>query len=458
MSRTLLEQLVTRLAATVGAGFPSAVRDRAALCVLDSVACAIGGQDLPSTRAAQRAAARIDGAGPVPLWGTALTTSLTGAVFANAVAAHGLIHEDMHPASRVHAGTVVIPAALAVAGELDTPVERLLDAVVLGYEAIGQLGDVFDQPAFVRGTLRPSGVLGPFGAAVAVGHLLDLPPDQLVAALAIASSASGGATEWARAGTSDVFAQNALAARGGVQAAFLAAEGLTGPRTAIEGPAGMLAALRLEAGELPTPAPTSLAIDAAYFKRFPACAFTQETVLAGQRLRESVDPASIRALRIESYDMAAYYPGCDNADSLDDPISRQMSNQFNLAATLVDGAPSPSRLLGPLPAEIRRLAQVTSVRSVPELAAQYPARPASRVVATLDDGSVHSAEASGVGLSADEVVEKYRRYSHGRLTTAQAERFRSILFEERGRSSRDLVAPLQSAAEVSLTPPEETRA
>ena len=92
-----------------------------------------------------------------------------------------------------------------------------------------------------RGFHAP-GTTGPFGAAVAVGRLLQLDADAMTNALGIAGSLACGLMEFARSGTGAMVKRLHLgrAAESGVLAASLAADGFTGPRSVLEGEAGFL--------------------------------------------------------------------------------------------------------------------------------------------------------------------------------------------------------------------------
>src|SRR5438445_3156151 len=91
-----------------------------------------------------------------------------------------------------------------------------------------------------RGFHAP-GTTGPFGAAVAAGHLLRLDAGRMANALGIAGSLAGGLLEFAR-GDGGMVKRLHLgrASEAGVLAASLAAAGFTGPRTISEGEFGFL--------------------------------------------------------------------------------------------------------------------------------------------------------------------------------------------------------------------------
>ena len=91
-----------------------------------------------------------------------------------------------------------------------------------------------------RGFHAP-GTTGPFGAAVACGHLLGLDAARMTNAIGIAGSLAGGLLEFAKGDGGTVKRLHlGRASEAGVLAASLAAAGFAGPRTVLEGEFGFL--------------------------------------------------------------------------------------------------------------------------------------------------------------------------------------------------------------------------
>src|SRR6266481_513226 len=102
-----------------------------------------------------------------------------------------------------------------------------------------------------RGFHAP-GTTGPFGGAVAAGHLQRLGPTAMTNELGIAGSLAGGLLEFAR-GDGGMVKRLHLgrASEASVLAASLAADGLEGPRTVLEGEFGFLKVVLHEMGRGP---------------------------------------------------------------------------------------------------------------------------------------------------------------------------------------------------------------
>ena len=94
-----------------------------------------------------------------------------------------------------------------------------------------------------RGFHAP-GTTGPFGAAIACGHLFGFDAEHMTNALGIAGSLSSGLVAFARSGDGAMVKRLHFgrASEGGLLAASLAADGFTGPSTVLEGDCGFLKA------------------------------------------------------------------------------------------------------------------------------------------------------------------------------------------------------------------------
>ncbi|MFT5172939.1 MAG: 2-methylcitrate dehydratase PrpD, partial [Gammaproteobacteria bacterium] len=224
-----------------GTTLPTEVRRKAGLCLLDFLAACLRARELEWSRQALELVRRGGSRADATLIGTDLQAAATEAAFANATAGHGLIREDMHVASACHIGVVVIPAALAVAEREGASGADLLAAIVAGYEITARLGRAVLSQAFAA-HFRPTGTIGPFGAALAAARLAALSRDETVAALGFAGNLGAGLNEWPWSGGTEIYFHAGNAARAGVQAADLGAIGALASATIVEGAGGLLAA------------------------------------------------------------------------------------------------------------------------------------------------------------------------------------------------------------------------
>src|SRR6202040_4262915 len=102
--------------------------------ILDTLAAMISGSDLPPGRAAMRFVQTYGGDKTATVVASNVLCGAIEAALVNGMLAHSDETDDSHSPSRTHPGCAVIPAALAVGESLHASGERLLRAVVLGYD------------------------------------------------------------------------------------------------------------------------------------------------------------------------------------------------------------------------------------------------------------------------------------------------------------------------------------
>jgi aconitate decarboxylase len=206
---------------------PREVLEHAKLCLLDTLGCGLFGTTLPWTQIVHDVVAELGDDGRAVVWGTGRRGSCADAALVNGSAVHGFELDDLHQRSIVHPGSVVVPAALAVAehvGSVDG--RRFLTAVVAGYEVAARVGMSVGAAHLIQGW-HPTGTHGTLGAAAAAGVVLGLTPDQMAHALGTAGSQSAGLM--AAQYSSMVKRLHAgRAAQSGVYSALLAARGYMG--------------------------------------------------------------------------------------------------------------------------------------------------------------------------------------------------------------------------------------
>src|SRR6266581_2196652 len=187
-------------------------------------------------------------------------------------------------------GTAVqaLPPALATAQQQAGISGRsLIAAFVAGNEVMIRIGRATGHTNEARGFHAP-GNTGPFGAAIACGHLLGLDTGRMSNALGIAGSLAGGLLEFAK-GDGGMVKRLHLgrASEAGVLAASLAASGFTGPRTVLEGQFGFLRVFctEFEVAELTKGLGRDFVTTSTVLKRYPVHATAHAAVRAVRDLQ-----------------------------------------------------------------------------------------------------------------------------------------------------------------------------
>lgn len=219
---------------------PPPVQARTKELVLDLLGVAVRGSAEPSSRSVAAFARAVCATGGASVIGGGFATDALWATLANGAAAHAVEMDDVTTVSSLHPGTVVIPAALAVAEERGSATPELLTAIVAGYEVMMRVGNALGAASAYRRGFHPTGVAGVFGATAAAGYLLGLSAGQLTHALGIAGTMAAGSLEYLSDGSWTKRLNPGWAAHAGTSAATLAAQGFTGPATVFEGRLGLL--------------------------------------------------------------------------------------------------------------------------------------------------------------------------------------------------------------------------
>jgi len=222
---------------------PPQVVGRIKDCITDTVADILYGGQLPWSRMIIAHALRTGPGGKSRILGIGGTAvQAPSAALAHGAMAHAFELDNLtDPDSGSHPGATMFSAGLAVAQERNLSGRELIVAMAAGGECMIRIGSAAKDTIEPHGFHAP-GTTGPFGGAIAVGHLLRFDAGKMTNTIGIAGSLSAGLMEFAYAGNGAMVKKLHLgrAAESGVLAASLADEGFTGPSTVIEGEAGYL--------------------------------------------------------------------------------------------------------------------------------------------------------------------------------------------------------------------------
>jgi 2-methylcitrate dehydratase PrpD len=344
--------------------------ERAALFVVDTLACAVGARDTVPARA-------IAAVAP---WGTGDTGRKA---FHFGGLAHILELDDLHRTSVTHPGTVIIPAAAALAEAGNADGRAFLTAVLHGYEATCRIGNAVGK-AHYR-VWHNTATCGPFGAAMAAAHLLSLDDERTVWALGNAGTQASGLWEFLAAGAMSKHLHTARAAESGVLAALLAREGFTGPASILEGEKGFFVGLCPDpnpSAVLAEPsAPWQLALTS--IKPWPCCRHTHPAIDAAIALHGRVAGRPIAEVSIGSY--RAGIDVCDRPQP-QEPYGAKFSLQHCVAAALADGRVAEASFGGEARERLAGLRAKTTLGLDEAVNAGYPGAWGARVTVTLESG------------------------------------------------------------------------
>jgi 2-methylcitrate dehydratase PrpD len=337
---TLVDRIGRFAAGLTWDTIPQAIADRTRDRVLDAVSTAVAGRLAdPFKPVAAILAAEAPGSATVLATGRTATAAMVA--FANGVATHALLYEDLSLASADHPGCVIVSAALAAAetspfADSHRPtVGDLLLGVLAGYEVQLFLGALAGQGVIRRG-FRPTSVFGAVSAAVAAAKVWRLPAEQIAGAAGIGANFAGGLTEAWSHGSHEPYMQAGMAAQQGLLAARLAASGASCAPPIFEGPNGYLRAFADATLDGTIELADPWRITEVICKPYPCSGGKIGAIDSARAIREDgLDPAEIARVRVWLPALYYSYPGANRKAPFASMSQAQASGQFCVAAALL---------------------------------------------------------------------------------------------------------------------------
>ena len=211
------QALARFLASTRWEDLPAPIRREAKRALLNISGCILAGLREPTTRQ--------------------VTKALEDRAVILGAAANALDFDDTHLPTVIHPGPPVAAALFALADEHEFSGREMLLAYVLGVEAACRIGNIVSPGHYQHGWHITSSC-GVFGAAAAAAKVLRLDEGKTHCALALAATQASGLVEML--GSAARALNPGFAARNGIAAALLAAEGIQAPAQPIEGLRGFV--------------------------------------------------------------------------------------------------------------------------------------------------------------------------------------------------------------------------
>ena len=362
---------------------PESVAEQARLLLLDYLGVAAAGAVLEdSSRMAREVACALGGAPEASAFGLQQSIPAPLAAFVNGATAHGIEMDDTHARASSHPGAMIWSTALAVAEREGLTGAELMPAAAVGYEVACRVAYAARPPSMYQRGFHPTSTSGVFGAAVAAACLLDLSPEETLAAVGIAGSFAAGNMEYLAQGTLTKRLQPAQAAHSGVLAALLARQGYTGPASILEGRFGFLHAFSDEGapGALTARLGETWEITQTGVKIFGCCRYMQSPIEAALRAvqSETWSPEEVQQIRV-----GLVAPGweivVEPIEQRFEPKTRvdaQFSLPFGIATALVHGQAMATEFRDEQLSDpaILELARKVSVERDAALDREYPER------------------------------------------------------------------------------------
>ncbi len=225
--RTMIDALTGFARDLTWQDVPQDTRDVLRLSLLDWVSVAKAGVDEPVSKAVRDMVLAEAGAGRSHVFGTDMLLPARAAALSNGATSHALDYDDTHFLHIGHPSVAVFSATLAVAEQVGATGQAFLEAALVAFEASCRIGAWLGRDHYEAG-FHMTATAGCFGATLGAARLLGLDQAQIGAALGLASTRASGLK--AQFGSMGKPYNAGLAAANGVEAALLAANGMTSDR------------------------------------------------------------------------------------------------------------------------------------------------------------------------------------------------------------------------------------
>jgi 2-methylcitrate dehydratase PrpD len=404
---------------------PDRVREHCKNLLLDALACAVAGHRGEEThQLAALASALAQSDESSVIGGDHL--SLAGATLLNGYLITAVTMCDVHRSTMTHITPEVVPPALGVAERDKRSGRDLLVALAAGCEVTTRIGIGLDYPAFRGRGFHGPGVIGPFGAAAAVGRLRGFDAETMAKAFGLAGSQAGGT--YAAWGTPTVKFHQCRGALSGLMAALLAEQKFVATREFLTAKDGGLYVSYSNGGK-PDAVTTDLGrrweLEQIALRLWPSASLTQgmNTALFDLVEQHGIDPAAIKTVRVAlaqtAFDMHGKLPRYSGK------FEALISGHYAAAVTLHDRALTlaqfePARYDDP---KVRRFAQEqVDIRPDPALTGSQAVVDIEMAGgATLRARCDHPRGSLENPLTRAQVEDKFRTYATERLPLARVE-------------------------------------
>jgi 2-methylcitrate dehydratase len=411
---------------------PSVAVHEAKRRFIDSLATAVGAMPAEAFAIARKCAARVQSNPGATLLGGG-RSSVEWATFVNGLLIRYLDYNDTYLSLEPAHPSDNLAPVLAVGESVGASGKDLLLAAVLAYEIQCRFCDA--------ASLRKHGIdhvtYGAISSAVAACKLMGLTPLQTTHAIGLAGVCNV-ALRQTRSGELSTWKGCAFAnaARNGVFAATLAAEGLTGPAPIFEGDLGLFKLVTQQPFTLPPLGSKSVPfmINQTYIKYWPAEYHSQSAIDAALQLRQELggNVADVETIDIHTFE--ASYNIIGKYREAWAPRTRETADHslpYCTAVALLDGDVTlrqfdPERFTA---ADIVALTARVKIHLDDALTPRYPRGIPNRITLTLKNGRTLVRE-----------VEFPRGHAMNPMTDAEVEAKFRRLFEPRyGKERADKV-------------------
>lgn len=259
---------------------PPSVIDHAKKCLLDFIGVAIRSAREEISRKIYDFFKKQGGVKEASVIRYSHKTTCAYAALINGSMAHVLELDDGHIVGHVHPGVTSITAALAVGENIGASGKQLITALAAGYEAVIRIGDAVTPSAIYDRGIHAPGLMGAFGASVAVANLLKLNDTGMTHAIGNCCLTPVAPFQTFTEGAVIKEFYGGWPAFVGTLAALMAKEGFTGPLKLLEGKMGFCRTVAddYDLKKITDNLGSKWRMCESYFKKHASCSFSHTTM------------------------------------------------------------------------------------------------------------------------------------------------------------------------------------
>ncbi len=320
---------------------PEGIIERMKWVILDATGCIAGAATTEAGRYYADYIKAFEDKEEATVFGFPFRTSIRSAAYANGTLAEMLEYQDGYTKGGVHPASSVIPSVFSVSEHLDLSGEEVITALVAGYEVTNRISEAI-HPGHLSKGFQPTGTVGAIGSAVAVGKLLGFDAEKMKNAIGIAAFTlpiSVGDNLWGRYSIKPL--HGGLAARCGVESAYLAALGISG--CPLEGEASLrrgfcsITCDEPDMDKIINNLGEKYTIDELYFKPYSCCRQLHSAIDVALDLmeKEGFGYEDIERIVARTDDFTSKIPGIVKTDINSSIVDCQFSLKYAIAVAFI---------------------------------------------------------------------------------------------------------------------------
>lgn len=314
-------------------------RQKIKVCLLDSLGCALSGSTTEWGKIINTFIQGQEGIQEASLWTTNFMGPAANVVLGNGTMIHSFDFDDLH-LTKIHPGSVVVPAALAIGEKEHINGKTFMTALVAGYETMIHISRGLNPNASRVKGWHLTGTCGTFAAAAAIGSMWQLDTMTMASALGMAGTQSAGLWAFNADGSFSKRFHPGRAAQSGVIAALLARSGFRGPTKILEAEDGgffKATSRDFDFSAVANGLGEKFDVEDMVIKPYPACGSLHSSIDAALTIRREnkIDLEAIRAINVYNSEGVNLQCGFDYKSM--GVLHAQMSMKYCVARAMLDG-------------------------------------------------------------------------------------------------------------------------